>query len=462
MTSSQANIVLFVCDDLRFDALGCMGDAVVQTPHLDRLAADGVHYTRCYMPGGTSPAVCMPSRAMLHTGRSLFQMSNEGQDIDPGHVLLGEHLQAHGYHAFHTGKWHNERASLARSFNDGDAIFLGGMGDPWKLPLTAFDPSGVYANERVPAPDDLQRHSTTRFVDAARTFVDRNDRDQPFFLSIALTAPHDPRSAPKAFHDLYPAAEMALPENFLAQHPHDTGFMSRIGPDGVTISARDEDLAALPRHPAEIRQHIADYYAMITHLDAEFGRLREALESKGVWDETIVVFTSDHGLAVGQHGLMGKQSLYDHSLRVPLIMSGPGLPAGTRCDQLVCHYDLFRTLCELAAVPVPPSVQGESLMAALGATAPRDELYLAYGTSIRGLLQNGWKLIEYAGPQGYRATQLFDLRSDPLERLDRSRDPEAQQLLTRLLQRLLELSVSSGDRDHRIGRQYWAHREASA
>ena len=360
--SMHKNIVLFVCDDLRFDALACMGNPVVKTPNLDRLAGSGTTFTRCYMPGGTSGAVCMPSRAMLHTGRSLFQIQDEGQDIADDHVLLGEHLQRHGYRTFHTGKWHNGRESFARSFGDGDEIFFGGMGDPWNMPLYWFDPSGAY-DARVPYVADpfhesnvqyregdhtgAGTHATKLFTDAACAYVERQDGTQPFLLSIALTAPHDPRNAPQEFQDMYPAEDIPLPENFLAMHPHDTGFHARHSAEGETQGARDEDLASLPRKPGEIKQHIADYYAMISHLDHEFGRLVAALEEQGLLENTVIAFTADHGLSVGQHGLMGKQSIYDHSVRIPLILSGPGVPYGDRPDSMVCHFDLFRTLCEL-------------------------------------------------------------------------------------------------------------------
>ncbi|RKX31610.1 MAG: choline-sulfatase [Verrucomicrobia bacterium] len=474
--SDRPNILLFVCDDLRFDALGCMGDSVVQTPNLDRLAAEGACFEQCHMPGGTSGAVCMPSRAMIHTGRSLFHIEREGQRMPDAHRTLGEHLKSVGYNTFHTGKWHNCRESLARSFDGGDEIFIGGMGDQWNMPLFHYDSSGKY-DARLPriqnpfhdkAVDHLAadhtsdgRHATEVFVDAATGFLESRDRAVPFFLSIALTAPHDPRSAPQKFHDLYDPGEIPLPANFTAQHPHNTGALPGVTSKGDRLIARDESLADMPRRPDEIREHIADYYAMISHLDHEFGRLRDALERSEQWGNTIVVFTADHGLAVGQHGLLGKQCIYDHSVRVPLIMAGPGIPKGKRPEAMVLHFDLFRSICELIDLEVPETVEGESLIQVWQGGDGREFLYLAYARTIRGLVESGYKLIEYAGPEGYRATQLFHLETDPKETFDLAHSPDHQSRIESMRERLIEISLTNGDRESEVGRVFWEWEEES-
>ncbi|MEM9160968.1 MAG: sulfatase-like hydrolase/transferase, partial [Verrucomicrobiota bacterium] len=279
----KSNVLLFVCDDLRWNALSGMGHPEVKTPHIDQLMTDGASFTRCYMPGGSDGAVCMPSRAMLHTGRSLFEIDREGQEIPEGHTSIGQHLQLHGYNCFHTGKWHNGVASFARSFNDGDEIFFGGMGDQYNMPLHRFDPSGRYESRIARAPDAFHskelefqsgdhtsdgKHATDVFIDAADSYIRRRqDSDTPFLLSIALTAPHDPRTAPPNFHEQYNPEDTTLPENFLAYHPHQTG----------ALNSRDENLASHPRKPEEIKEHIADYHAMIAHLDEGLGKLSQAL-----------------------------------------------------------------------------------------------------------------------------------------------------------------------------------------
>ena len=142
-------------------------------------------------------------------------------------------------------------------------------------------------------------------------------------------------------------------------------------------------LAAFPRDPGEIKRHIAEYYAMISHLDEALGRLLAALEEKGELDNTIIVFSGDNGLAVGQHGLMGKQNLYDHSVRVPLIFAGPGIPQGEQRDALVYLLDIFPTLCDLTGTDIPASVEGHSLKPCIDdpSQEPRDTLYLVSAAS---------------------------------------------------------------------------------
>lgn len=407
----------------------------------------------------------MPSRAMIHTGRSLFEIDDVGQEIPEDHVSIGQHLQKYGYKSFHTGKWHNGSDGFDRSFQDGADIFFGGMGDPYNLPLSNYDPSGEYSH-RVPSNIDpftgkSQRvhigdhttngcHATDVFVDTACSFVENQQEDsEPFFLSIALTAPHDPRNAPATYHEKHQAEQTAVPPNFMVYHPFDTG----------DLHLRDEQLAQHPRNPQEIQEHIADYHAMISHLDDGFGKLRKALEATGQFENTIIVFTADHGIAIGQHGLMGKQCLYDHSLRIPLIITGPGVPKNQDIDQLVRHFDIFPTLCDLAGIDTPDSVTSESLLPQLEEhTATTDTLYLAYRKSIRGILAGKWKLIEYATP-GYRGTQLFNLSSDPHECVNKAALPECADKLKELRNILLEKSKSSGDRQHRYGKDFWAHYE---
>ena len=160
---------------------------------------------------------------------------------------------------------------------------------------------------------------------AAIDFIDKMDSDQPFFTYVSFLAPHDPRVMPERFKEMYKPEDMELPPNFMGGHPFDNG----------ALHIRDEELAAFPRNPEEVKEHIAEYYAMITHLDYEIGRVIQKLEEKGLLENTIVVFAGDNGLAVGQHGLFGKQSCYEHSNRVPLIFAGPGIPQGEKRDAYV-------------------------------------------------------------------------------------------------------------------------------
>ncbi len=459
--NKKPNILFFFTDDQRFDTIRALGNDQIFTPNLDALAERATTFTHAHIPGGTCGAVCMPSRAMLHTGRTLFHIDGEGQEIPPGHITLGECLRSAGYTTFGTGKWHNGRSAYARSFSGGDEIFFGGMGDHWNVPAYRFDPTGRYDSKCPYVADPFRsnttefkdcdhieagKHSTDLFVDAAVRFVDQHNNADPFFMYISLMAPHDPRTMPQAFLEMYDPESITLPANFLIEHPIDTG----------ALAIRDELLAAFPRNPDEIKRHIAEYYAMISHLDHAFGRLIRILRKSGQFENTIIVFAGDNGLAVGQHGLMGKQNLYDHSVRVPLIFAGPGIPEGEQRESLVYLLDIFPTLCDLTSTCIPGSVEGKSLVPCLNDRNAdvHTSLYLAYADSIRGVTDGHHKLIEYACGN----TQLFDLSNDPLEMADISNDNASSVVLAQMHQNLLDLSEKWDDESHSTGMEFWAQR----
>ncbi len=416
----RPNIVFLFTDDQRFDTIRALGNREIHTPNLDRLAERGTAFTHAYIMGGTCGAVCMPSRAMLHTGRTLFHIDREGQDIPREHTTLGECLQAAGYTTFGTGKWHNGRPAFARSFSCGDRIFFGGMSDHFKVPLNPFDPSGEYPKERIYHEEKL--HSSDLFSGAVIDFLQHHEGGQPFFAYLSFTAPHDPRDTHPRFHALYDPAKLSLPESFLPEHPFDNG----------ELRIRDEMLAPFPRTPEVIRQHTADYYAMLSHIDAAVGRVMATLRATGHADDTIVVFAGDNGLAVGRHGLMGKQSVYDHSVHVPLLLAGPGVPRGETRDAFAYLIDIYPTLCDLIGIDIPSTVEGHSLCPALSSSEPiRDTLFFAYRHLHRGVRDRRHKLIE-CNVEGTRTTQLFDLGADPHETDNLADAPARADDITRL------------------------------
>jgi arylsulfatase A-like enzyme len=409
----RPNIVLTIADDQRFDMLGAASRWGVQTPALDRLAERGTWFTQAHHFGSTHGAVCAPSRAMLHTGWTLHHIpdairANWGDwrpqptRTDPEAApLLGELLRQAGYDTYGVGKWHNGRRAFARSFAGGANIFFGGMSSHFAVPVFDFDPTGEYpqAAERIGP-----QHSTELFTSAAVDFLrQRRPGDPPFFLYVAYTAPHDPRETLPEWHARYRPEAMHLPPNFLPEHPFDNG----------ELRVRDEELAAHPRTPDEIRRHLADYCAMTAHLDDGLGRIHAALDEAGLRDDTVVVHTADHGLAVGQHGLMGKQNLYDHSVRVPLLAAGPGFEPGRRDDRLCYQHALFPTLLQSAGAPVPESCEFVSLHE----PPRRTSVFSQYRETQRMVRDERYKLIEYRVGAAHR-TQLFDLRDDPWETED--------------------------------------------
>ena len=460
-SSRRPNILFFFTDDQRFDTIHALGNEQIHTPNVDAWVREGITFTHAHIMGGTSPAVCMPSRAMLLTGRTLFHLDGAGQTIPQEHVLLTELLRRAGYETFGTGKWHNGSASFARGFTNGAEIFFGGMEDHWNVPACDFDPTGEYDLVRPMVRDPQHsnvvtyrlcdhitpgKHSSELFCDAAIDFLREYDSEAPFFMYVSFMAPHDPRTMPKEYLEMYDPDDIDLPASFLPEHPFDNG----------ELLVRDELLAPFPRTPDAIRRHIAEYHAMITHADAQMGRVLEALIATGHAENTIIVFAGDNGLALGQHGLMGKQNLYDHSLRVPLIMSGPGVPRGKKSDAFCYLLDIYPTLCDLIDVPIPDSVEGKSLLPAMGDAEEviRDTMFFAYKELHRAIRDRRHKLIEYV-VEGKRTTQLFDIQADPRELTNLADDPGSASHLERLRRGLLRWRDELDDARSEPGQVFW-------
>ena len=429
----RPNILVFFTDDQRFDTIGALGNKHIITPNIDSLVRNGTTFTNAYIMGSMSGAVCVPSRAMLMSGRTLFGLEGTGKTIPEKHLTLPEVLQKAGYTTFHTGKWHQDKKTFARCFSTGGKIFFGGMGNHWNVPANDFDPTGNYPRQKVYR--DKGKHSSELFSDAAIDFLRDYKDDKPFFVYVAYTAPHDPRQAPEKYRQMYNPDKIGLPKNFLPEHPFDNGEMK----------IRDEKLAPWPRTPKEIRRHIAEYYAIITHMDAQIGRVLSALKETGQAKNTIIVLAGDNGLAVGRHGLLGKQNLYEHSVHVPLIMSGPSIPKGQKRDAFCYLLDVFPTLCDLAGVPIPGSVEGRNLAGIISRKRKiRDTLFFAYKDIQRGVRDERYKLIEYV-VKGKRTTQLFDLQADPWEINNLTDNPKHAGDLRRLRKELLRWKEELGD-----------------
>jgi len=437
----RPNVLFLFTDDQRFDTIHALGQEEIRTPNLDRLAAMGTAFTRAHIMGGHHGAICAPSRAMLMTGRGLFDLHETGDVIPEDHAMMPEVFAEAGYATFGTGKWHNNKSAYARAFQHGDNIFFGGMHWPrdggHEAPgLHHFDPEGVYPKE---ARWQGEGFSSQLFADATLEFLNsQKGSDQPFFAYVAFSSPHDPRTAPEPYRQWYAPDSVSLPPNFLPEHPFDNG----------ELRVRDEMLRAHPRTPEAVREELAAYYAMISEVDAQIGRLLDALDANGQLDNTLIVFAGDNGLAVGSHGLLGKQNLYEHSVRVPLILAGPGIPQNETRDALSYLFDLFPTLTELAGLPTPPTVQGRSLVPVLQDpdAAFREAVFYAYRDFQRGVrTADNWKLIRYH-VEGTLYTQVFDLNEDPYERRNLADDPAYVAQRERLEALLLEQSKAYHDR----------------
>ena len=459
----KPNVLFILTDDQRFNTIHALGNPDIITPNLDRLVNMGTTFTQAHIPGGTSGAVCMPSRAMINSSKLLFHLNGAGESIPKDDCTMGQCFRENGYRTIGIGKWHNGIESYQRSFSDGDEIFFGGMWDHWNVPVNSYHADGVYDHiirvtpnftacnhpmktvaERVTA----GVHSTELFTDAAVRFL-QEKHEEPFFMYLAMLAPHDPRTMPEKYREMYDPEKLTLPENFCAEHPFFYGV------DLKTNEARDENLAAHPRSEQEVRNHLADYYAMISHIDDHVGRLLDTLEETGQLENTIIVFTGDNGLAVGCHGLMGKQSLYEHSVRVPLIFAGPGIPQNCRRDARLYLLDLFPTLCGLCGLPVPESAEGCDFSASVTQGEDgREVLYLAYTDLIRGVKDDRYKLVLYRMcPEN---NQLFDLQEDPAETVNHYHDPAFSEHRARLERLLQEQRAIWEDRtDNGYSYRFW-------
>ncbi len=431
----KPNILFLFTDDQRFDTIHALGNEHIITPNMDSLVRTGTTFTNAYIMGGQNGAICMPSRAMLMTGRTLFRLLDQGRDIPEEHAMLPEVLRNAGYATFHTGKWHNGKSAFARSFTHGAKIMFGGMSDHYNIPHHDFDPTGEYPNES--RYKTSEKHSSELYADTSIRFLQGDRGDKPFFMYVSFQAPHDPRDMPKDYLDMYDPEKIPLPENFMPEHPFDNG----------EIFIRDEMLEKFPRTPKAIRGHIAAYYAMITHADAQIGRILDTLKETGEYDNTIIVFAGDNGLAVGQHGLLGKQNVYEHSVHVPLIMCGPGIPKGEKRDEFCYLSDIFPTLCDLAGIPVPSSVEGITLAETIreGTRNIRDSLFFVYKNFQRSVRTGRWKLIYY-NVNGKKKTQLFDLKNDPWETTNLAEDPGQTDRIFELTGMMKEWFVKTGDK----------------
>jgi len=408
----RPNFVVIVTDDQRADTIHALGNELIRTPNLDRLVRAGTSFTRAIAPD----PLCVPSRAEILTGCREFSngvSSFRGGHLRPELVLWGDAMRAGGYHAWYVGKWMNDGKPISRGYDETRGLFAGGGGRWWTervdahgFPVTGYRGWVFQTDDGKLLPElgvGLTPEIGDHFADAAIEFI-RRKTDRPFFLHVNFTAPHDPLLMPPGDTPTYRPEDIPLPANFLPRHPFDHG----------NLRGRDEKLLPWPRTPEMVRRDLAVYYAVISQMDAQVGRILDALEETQQVENTYVIFTSDHGLAMGSHGLRGKQNMYEHTVGVPLIVTGPHIPRGqTRPVQ--CYLrDLYPTVCELAGLKIPSTVQGKSLVPVLDGRA--EQLYpcvFGHFSNVQRMIRTDkWKLIHY--PQIGRY-QLFDLKNDPQE-----------------------------------------------
>ena len=383
------NILLILSDDQSYNTLSVLGNNEIHTPNLDLLAKEGMLFSQTHVMGGHQGAICMPSRAMLLTGRYLNRLPGDGMVIPDSLASLPEVLRSKGYTTYHTGKWHSDKASYHRFFSDGGDIFFGGMhtdGGYEHPTVYKFDSSGLYPVSLKRVSDTF---STQLFADNAIRFLNSSKaKQQPFFCYIAFTSPHDPRTPSVAYRNMYKPESISIPPNFMPEHPFDNG----------DLNIRDEKLLPKPLSKMKLQNEIALYYGMISEMDYQIGRILDVLKQNNLTENTLIIFASDNGLALGQHGLLGKQNLYEHSIRVPMIISGKSVPKGTIYNGFNYLSDITPTVLNYLNIPNPKSVEAKSLFPVFKSPnlIIRKSIYNIYGNWLRSVKTlDGYKLIVY-------------------------------------------------------------------
>ncbi|MEM9329420.1 MAG: sulfatase-like hydrolase/transferase [Bacteroidota bacterium] len=461
---AKPNILFIFADDLTYSSIAALGNDEIQTPNLDRLVAGGTSFTNAYNMGGWNGAICVASRAMLISGLSVWRAQQqsdrwrEGQEFDRS---WGQRMSRAGYQTYMSGKWHvtapsdsifqtvaHERPGMPRDFwrdrkqadyNDPELDLNTVMPVGYNRPLATDDNSwsptdpqfggfwegGTHWSEVV-------RNDAVQFMDSAQ------QKGDPFFLYLAFNAAHDPRQAPQEYVDMYPLDNIGLESSFAPLYPYRYDI-------GCGPGLRDEALAPFPRTEYAVKVHKQEYYALITHMDEQIGQILQRLEETGEKDNTYIFFTADHGLSVGRHGLIGKQNMYQHSMKVPLIVNGPGIPANEIRDQQVYLQDVMATALELGGADGMEAVEFKSLMPIINDAATGDNYEPVYGCYTRlqrMVIKDDWKMILYPEISKVR---LYNLVEDPEEINDLGEDPGQEARIRGLFTELLKLQQQMGD-----------------
>ncbi|QZT37854.1 sulfatase-like hydrolase/transferase [Halosquirtibacter xylanolyticus] len=432
----RPNILFLFADDHCNEEVHAFGNDQIITPNLDQLASQGVTFTNTYNMGAWNGAVCVASRAMMNSGMTVWHAKNNEKSFPQRaeqKMMWAQLLESKGYDTYMTGKWHvkapvenifkttaHERPGMPNQTPAGYNRPLSKDDDNWKPWDTK---NGGYWKGG--------KHWSEVVADDAIGFLDQSKKSKkPFFMYIAFNAPHDPRQAPKEYIDMYDVEKIKIPTSFLPEYPWKDAMKC-----GKKL--RDEKLAPFPRTRYSIKVNRLEYYALITHLDAQIGRIIKELKRTGQDKNTYIIYSADHGLAVGKHGLVGKQSMYEHSMKPPLIVIGPSIPQNEKREQLVYLQDVMATTLDLAKVKKPAYVEFNSLLSICkDKEAPNnyDAIYGSYLNAQRMVRVGDYKLIVYPAA---KKVLLYNLKEDPKELYDLSLQEKYQSKVKSLFKELL-------------------------
>ncbi|GJM29587.1 MAG: sulfatase [Cyclobacteriaceae bacterium] len=443
---------MLVDDQSPFDLKTYDSNSILETPNIDRLVASGMVIESARHMGSMNGAVCTPSRHMIMTGRTLWHLppSAEFQKNTDPHPFdaqtIGAVFNRAGYKTMRTCKKGNSYPGANKKFTV--------VRDASKREGSVEEGSAWHAKQVLDYLNDRESQQ----------------EKAPFFIYFGFSHPHDPRNGTPELLAKYGAVnhtdttslpplnprQPPLQENYLATHPFFHGHPQ----------LRDEERVSgvwKRRDEQTVRNELGREYACSENIDIQLGKVMKKLEDMGELDNTYVIYTSDHGIAIGRHGLMGKQNLYEHTWRVPFIVRGPGIAAGQRAEGNIYLLDILPTVCELAGIEIPETVQGSSFKSVLTGekNTIREVQYGVYcgGTKpgIRTVRKGNWKLIKYDMMDGeVQETQLFNLAENPQEYLaehQRSHalqtnlvhDPNYAEKLKEMERLLLEQMITNND-----------------
>jgi len=437
------NIIFLMTDDQRWDSLGCMGNEIIKTPNIDTMAKRSVIFDEAF----TTTPICMTSRACVFTGQyaarhKIWDFKTDLTADQLANTYLGK-LKSAGYRTGFIGKWgigHPRQANSILDYHKG------------------FPGQSHYFKKGTDPKLKQGRHLTARMGDQALEFIEGCTKEQPFHLSISFKAPHcqdsmdlnsDQFPSDKALADLYGDITIEPPET-AANHFHESM------PDFMKTGMNRKRWEVRFRSPERYQKSVKDYYRLITGVDATVGRIREKLEQAGMSDNTIIIFTSDHGFFLGEYGFAGKWLPHDVSIRVPLIIHDPrdASVQGNRSDAMALLIDMAPTILDFAGVESPEGMQGKSLRSVLAGQTPadwRDSFFYEHLFSAGDLIaptegvRNGrWKYGRYLVPSKVKAgksrwEELYDLKNDPQEKNNLAQNSEFEKQLKVMRQKWKKL-----------------------
>lgn len=403
---AQLNVLILKTDDQSNQTIGAYGNTTMDTPSMDKLAATGTLFTAAYNMGCWSPAVCIPSRTMFMYGKHLWKSKKINNNNAP--KSLAQIFGENGYHTFMTGKWH---AMGPRPENLFDEV----GGTPTKGQLKTF-----YSDAG---------HMTDVTAGHAIHFIESYDQDKPFLAYVAFNAPHVPRETEQQYYDMYPADKMVLPPSFENNMPLNKNVKYQY--------------ASNPLRQKTMQKRIQQNNAMVSHIDVQVGKIIKALKVKGLYENTLIIFTSDHGINFGENGVAGKVCLYEPSVTAPLIISGPGIRANTKIHNRVYLQDVVPTLYDILNFRYNEPIDFNSFYPLLkGEKTETRSIYLAMFNDQRGIIFGNDKLIYYPNSQ---VLELYNLKKDPWETNNLASKKAAKSTIKILLAKLKSWQEKTND-----------------